>query len=117
MGRHSTAFLTWLISLINPPPLKSMTHFQKTARIALITATLVVTSILLSMVAAAGIFALQHERDMAGGWSQLMADIAIILVSMIVNTLCVLVLLKIKNADQKLIPPTAPPVQTGEDRK
>lgn len=117
MGRHSTAFLTWLVSLVNPPPLKSMTHFQKTARIVLITATLVVTSILLSMVAAAAIFTLQHERDMLGGWAQLMGDIAIILVSMIVNTLCVLVLLRIKNADQKLIPPTVPPAQTREDRK
>jgi len=37
------------------------------------------------------------------------ADLGLILFSMVVNTACVMVLLKIKNADQKLIPPPKNP--------
>jgi len=115
MLKRFTHVLTWLISLINPPPLNSMTRWQKTARIVLFTATMVVTCILLSMVAAAAIFTLQHEKRLHKGLPELAEDLGIILLSMIVNTLCVLLLLRIKQADQKLIPPSEDPKPPESD--
>ena len=108
--------LEWLISLFNPPPLESLTHVQKTARIFLFTMALVMLCILLSMLAAAGVFVLEHARRMIGSFSELAGDLGIIFVSMMINTICVIVLLEISKADRKLIPPPETPTQPGTDR-
>ncbi len=117
MTTRSTTVLTWLISLVNPPPFESMSRRQKAARILLFTVTLVMVSILSSMLAAVGIFAVQHMRHMMSGLPQLAEDIGIIFVCMLINSLCVLGLLKVKNADQKLIPPTEHTAPTDPDPK
>ena len=109
--------MTWLISMVNPPPLHLMSRLQKIARVILFTITLLMLCILTSMFAAVGIFAFQHASHMFSGIPQLVGDIGIVFVSMLVNTLCVLVLLKVKSADEKLIPPTEPPTQPGGDTK
>ena len=109
MATRSTSVLSWLISLVNPPPLHTMSRWQKGARVILFTTTLIVISILSSMLAAVGIFVVQHARHMISGIPQLAEDIGIIFLSMLVNTLCVMALLKVKNADQRLIPPAETP--------
>jgi hypothetical protein len=111
--KRSTTLLVWLISLINPPPLQSMSRLQRVARVFLFTVALVLICILSSMLAAIGIFVFQHLRDLFRGIPLLAGDLSIIFVSMLVNALCVMVLLKIKHTDQKIIPPseTPPPPQ------
>ncbi len=101
--------------MVNPPPLHAMSYWQKMGRIFLFSTTLIMISVLSSMLAAVGIFTLQHVRHMMSGAPQLLGDIAIILVCMLINTLCVMVLLKVKNADQRLIPPTEPPTKPEID--
>jgi len=108
-AKRSTATLGWLISLINPPPLRTMTRVQKVARVFVFTMVLLMICILSSMLAAAGIFILQHASHMFSGFSELIGDLGIIFFSMVVNALCVMVLLKIKAADQSLIPPKETP--------
>jgi len=108
-AKRSTTMLGWLISLINPPPLHAMSRLQKVARVFVFTLALLMICILSSMLAALGIFLFQHLRHMFSGISVLAGDIGIIFVSMLINAICVMVLLKIKNADQKLIPPEEPP--------
>ena len=118
MGKRSTTILTWLISLVNPPPRASMNRMQKVNRVFLFTMALLMICIISSMAAAVGIYALQRGQQMLMGFPMLVDDVAIIGACMIVNTICVLVLLKIKSADQKLIPPPDDPVSPEQmDRK
>jgi hypothetical protein len=117
MANRSFSILDWLIHLFAPPPLASMTQAQKVGRVFVFTIALVVICILLSMFAAAGIFTLEHMRKMAGGSSELLSDLGIILVSMLVNTLCVIVLLEVRKADRKLIPPMETPVEPKIESK
>jgi hypothetical protein len=107
-AKRSTALWGWLISLINPPPLKAMTQLQKVARVLLFTMALIVICIITSMLAAVGLFLLQHVHRMFTNHAETIGDIGIIFISMLINALCVMVLLKIKHADQKLIPPEGP---------
>jgi hypothetical protein len=107
--KRSITVLAWLVSLINPPPLQAMTQMQKVFRVFVFTMATVTICVLSSMFAAAGIFLFQHATRMFSDFPELIGDLGIIFVSMLVNALCVMVLLKIKNADQKLIPPQEPP--------
>ena len=104
MNRPSGIF-AWLANLFDPPPLESMSLTQKVSRVFLVALTLVVICILTAMLGALGIFLVQKAHGMLGGAPELLDDLAIIFVSMIVNTICVIVLLAIKRADRKLIPP------------
>jgi len=119
MGKRSTTVLAWLISLVNPPPRASMTRMQKVSRVFLFTMALLMVCVISSMAAAVGIYALQRGHQMLMGFPMLVDDVAIIAASMIVNTICVLVLLRIKHADQKLFPPPddAPASPEQMDRK
>jgi len=103
--KRSTTVLAWLISLVNPPPRDSMTRLQKVSRVFLFTMALMMLCIICSMAASVGIYILQRGHQMLLGFPMLVDDVAIIGASMIINTICVLVLLKIKSADQKLFPP------------
>ena len=84
-----------------------MTLAQKLGRIFLFTTTLVIISVLSSTLAAAAIFAFQHSLKTSGGYAELAGDVGIIYFSMMVNAVCVIVLLGIRKADHKLIPPAA----------
>ena len=106
---RSVSILAWLVNLFNPPPLQAMNRLQKVGRVFLFSITLVVVCILLSMFAAACIFTLQHARHMIISRPELIGDACIIFVSMLVNSLCVMVLLAIRRADHKLVPPAEPP--------
>jgi len=111
MLKHSSSILAWLLNLFDPPPLKLMTRSQKVGRVFLMTGTLVVVCILSAMLGAAGIFLVQQGHDMASNVHDLLRDLGIIFVSMLVNTVCVVVLLEIRKADRKLIQPPAPPAK------
>ncbi len=52
------------MELFNPPPLKSMSLFQKAGRILLFTASLVVGSILFAMVGALGLYIMERGREL-----------------------------------------------------
>jgi len=54
---------------------------------------------------------------MAGSIRDLLRDLGIIFVSMVVNTICVIVLLQIKKADRKLIQPPEASTEHGIDPK
>jgi hypothetical protein len=116
MINRSITILVWLVNLFDPPPLATMSRAQKIGRIFLVTTTLVISCILTAMLVTLGIFVIERARDLLGSIPKLLDDLGIILVSMIVNAICVIVLLEIKKADGKLIPPPPIPAQPGTDR-
>ena len=94
----------WLMELFNPPPLKSMSLTQKTGRILLFTASLVVGSILFAMLGALGLYIMERGRELRDV-PQFYHGLLIVMVGVAVNVGCVFVLLQIKKADTKLLPP------------
>ena len=94
----------WLMELFNPPPLKSMSLTQKTGRILLFTAALVIGSILFAMVGALGLYLMERGRELRDV-PQFYHGLVIVMVGVAVNVGCVFVLLQIKKADTKLLPP------------
>jgi hypothetical protein len=107
MIKHSFSLLSWLMNLFDPPPLKSMTFTQKVGRVALLSGTLVVGSILVAMFGALGLYLMERGREM-GSQPEFYKGLGIILAGIIVNTICVLTLVQMKRVDHKLIPPTRP---------
>jgi hypothetical protein len=105
MTNQPIALLAWLLSLFNPPPLASMSGKQKIGRAFLVTLTLLVACILTAMLGAVGIFVIQRTRDMLTSIPKLMGGLEIIFASVLVNAICVVVLLHIRKAERKLIPP------------
>ena len=104
-SKRRVTLVKWLISLVNPPPLRRLSNAQKVSRVITFSASLVMVCILSSMIAAVAIFVLQHVYHLLRGEAALIGDLLIIFVSMLVNTLCIMVLLHIKSADEKMIPP------------
>jgi uncharacterized membrane protein YidH (DUF202 family) len=104
MIKWSLAMLAWLIHLFNPPPLNSMTFGQKAGRVVLFTATLIVGSVLVAMLGALGLFVMERSREM-GRKPEFFNGACIILAGIVVNVTCLTVLLHIKKADNKLVPP------------
>jgi hypothetical protein len=95
---------SWLINLFDPPPLESMTVPQKAGRVIFLTCTLVIASVLVAMLGALGIFVLERGREMRST-PELMDGLGIILLGVSVNACCVFILVQIKRADNKLVPP------------
>jgi hypothetical protein len=98
------ALAQWLLNLFDPPPLKSMTLSQKAGRIFLLTFTLLVGSVLFAMVGAVGLFIMERGRELRDT-PQFYHGLLIIFVGMAVNAGCIFILLQIKKADTKLVPP------------
>jgi uncharacterized membrane protein YidH (DUF202 family) len=94
----------WLINLFDPPPLSSMNLRQKTGRVILLSATLVIGSILVAMLGALGLYLMERGREL-GSTPEFFNGVAIIFVGVGVNAVCFLVLIQIKKADTKLVPP------------
>jgi hypothetical protein len=94
----------WLMELFNPPPLSSMNLAQKTGRILLFTAALVIASILFAMVGAVGLYIMECGRELRDV-PEFYHGLMIVTVGVGVNIGCVFVLLQIKKADTKLLPP------------
>jgi hypothetical protein len=111
MIKRSTAILTWLVNLFDPPPLSSMTLAQKTGRVLLIAATLVIGSVLVAMFGALGLFVMEKGREM-GSTPEFLNGVCIIAIGISVNAACVLILVQLKKADNKLVPP---PKRTGTE--
>jgi len=107
MLKYIFSILTWLLNLFDPPPLNSMTFVQKAGRVFLLSGTLVVGSILVAMIGALGLYLMEKGREL-GNRPEFFQGVAIIVTGIVVNTICVLVLIQLKNADHKLIPPTRP---------
>lgn len=107
MFKPITAILTWLLNLFDPPPLKSMTVSQKVGRVVLLSGTLVIGSILVAMISALGLYIMERGREL-GNTPEFYKGLVIILTGIVVNTFCVLILVQLKRADHKLIPPTRP---------
>lgn len=103
MRKRLHALLDWMISLFDPPPLATMNTGQKVGRIFLLSATLVIGSILVAMLGAVGLYLIERGREM-GSTPQFLDGIGIIIIGIIVNYVCVLMLMQIKHADRKLIP-------------
>jgi len=82
-----------------------MSFAQKAGRVILLTATLVVGSILVAMLGALGLFLMERGREM-GSAPEFLKGVGIILVGIAVNVTCVIVLVHIKKADTKLVPPS-----------
>jgi uncharacterized membrane protein YidH (DUF202 family) len=104
MLNRSFGILAWLVNLFDPPPLSSMSFGQKAGRILLLSATLVVGSILVAMLGALGLFVMERGREM-GSAPEFLQGAGIILIGIVVNATCVVVLVHIKRADNKLVPP------------
>ncbi len=98
------SLVIWLMELFNPPPLRSMTLFQKTGRILLFTAALVIACILFAMAGALGLYLMERGRELRDT-PQFYHGLLIVLVGLGVNVGCVFVLMQIKKADTKLVPP------------
>ena len=104
MTKRTAALLFWMLNLFNPPPLTAMTTTQKAGRVLLLSATLVIGSVLVAMLGALGLFVMERGREM-GSTPEFFKGIGIILVGIAVNVACVVVLIHIKKADNKLVPP------------
>jgi len=104
MAKRSLSILGWLINLFDPPPLSSLSVAQKVGRVALLSATLVVGSVLVAMLGALGLFVMERGREL-GSMPELFKGLGIILVGILVNAACVVILVHLKKADNKLVPP------------
>jgi hypothetical protein len=102
--KRSADLLTWIVNLFNPPPLDSIKLPQKAARVLLLTATLVVGSILVAMLGALGLYLMERGREL-GSAPEFMNGVVILLVGILVNGSCVVVLVQMKRIDNHLIPP------------
>lgn len=94
----------WLMNLFNPPPLQSMNLVQKTGRVLLLTCSLVIASVLFAMIGAVGLFLMEKGRELRDA-PEFYNGLWIVLLGAAVNLGCVFVLLQIKKADTKLVPP------------
>jgi len=81
-----------------------MTTAQKAGRVIALTSTLVVGSIIVAMLGALGLYLVQKGREI-GSTPELLKGLGIIFVGVIVNVVCAFILLQIKRADAKLVPP------------
>ena len=104
MIKGHVGILTWLLNLFDPPPLSSLTFAQKAGRVFLLTATLVVGSILVAMLGALGLFVMDRGYKM-GSTPEFINGVCIILIGISVNIACVFILFQLKKADNKLVPP------------
>jgi hypothetical protein len=111
--KPSLALLAWLITLVDAPPLDTMTRKQKVGRVVLVTVTLVVSCLFAAMLASLVIFVMERGHAMLVSRPELLSGLGIILASILVNTICVYALLQIKRADHKLIPPLPKPLADG----
>ena len=107
MIKRLAALLAWLLNLFDPPPLAVMTLTQKMGRVVLLSGTLVVGSVLVAMIGALGLYLMEKGREL-GNTPEFFQGVAIIVTGIVVNTICVLILVQLKHADHKLIPPTRP---------
>jgi len=101
---RSYSLLTWLINLFNPPPLEAMTFAQKAGRVILLSATLVVGSVLVAMLGALGLYLMERGREM-GSTPEFLNGLCNIAIGISVNAACVLILVHLKKADNKHVPP------------
>jgi len=81
-----------------------MNFAQKIGRVVLLTSTLVVGSVLVAMLGALGLYLVERGREMDNA-PELLNGAGIILLGIAVNATCVIILLQIKKADNKLLPP------------
>jgi hypothetical protein len=93
-----------LINLFDPPPLASMNLAQKTGRVFLLSFTLIIASVLFAMFGAVGLYIMEKGREL-GDAPEFYNGMLIVLTGVAVNTGCVFVLLQLKKADTKLVPP------------
>ncbi len=93
-----------MINLFDPPPLQAMTLRQKAGRVILLTSTLVIVSTLVAMLGALGLF-IGEQGYRLGNMPQFFNGLAIIVVAVAVNVTCVILLLKIRHADGRLMAP------------
>ena len=93
-----------MINLFNAPPRESLSLAQRTGRIFLVSLTLIVASVLFAMLGAVGLYLMERGREM-GDAPEFLNGLGIVLVGVGVNIACVFVLLQIKKADRRLIPP------------
>jgi hypothetical protein len=92
------------MNLFNPPPLESMSIAQKTGRVFFLSISLVIACIVFAMLGAIGLYVMEQGREL-GNTPQFYNGCVIILLGVAVNAACVFVLLQIKKADTKLVPP------------
>jgi hypothetical protein len=111
MTNRFIAILAWLLNLFDPPPLNSMTFAQKAGRVILLTATLVIGSILVAMLGALGLFMMEKGHEI-GSTPEFLKGVCIIAAGISVNAICVIILVQLKRADNKLVPP---PKQAGTE--
>jgi uncharacterized membrane protein YidH (DUF202 family) len=110
--RRFPALGAWLFDLFNAPPLESLTHLQKIGRVFLLTATLIIGSILVAMVGALGLFLVERGSRLFDG-PGVFNGLVILSTGIAVNVACVWILLQIKRADNSLVPPPDPSSQPG----
>jgi uncharacterized membrane protein YidH (DUF202 family) len=104
MLKRFHSLYSWLINLFDPPPLQSMTTAQKVGRVLILSCTLVIGSIVVAMFGAVGLFLMEKGREL-GSTPEFFDGLGIIAVGILVNGACLMVLIHMKHADHKLIPP------------
>ena len=77
---------------------------QRAGRVFMMTLTLVIASILFAMGGAIGLYVMERGRELRDT-PEFYHGLLIILLGIGVNTACIFVLLQIKKADTKLLPP------------
>ena len=81
-----------------------MNVVQKTGRVFFLTFALVVASVIFAMAGAVGLYIMERGRELRDT-PEFYHGVIIILAGIAVNSACVFVLLQVKKADTKLVPP------------
>ncbi len=79
-----------------------MDIFQRTGRVLLLTATMVIASILFAMIGALGLYFMERARELRDT-PHFYQGLITLLIGLAVNISCVIILLQIKKVDQKLM--------------
>jgi biotin transporter BioY len=81
-----------------------MSYLQRASRVLVFTLALVIASIIFAVVGTVGLYIMERGRELRDT-PQFYHGLLIVLVGIAVNVGCVFVLLQIKRADTKLLPP------------
>ena len=103
-----SSLLDWLGRIFNPPPLASLSTRQKLGRVALISVTIVTLCIILAMILSAAIFIVQWVPELFRNVFTTDFSIAakmagIVVLSIVVNSICVFILLQVRRLDRELM--------------
>ena len=103
MVKGYLSLAAWLLDLIDPPLRSGMSVGQKIGRSFIITGALVIACTMLSLIIASILAVLQQVLLVTGDSETLARAVAIILISICGNTICIITLMEMRRIDRRNI--------------